>query len=159
MPIAKRFVLLCEIDVLPPKMSCCCLCYITSCRLSQDGIHLVHAGLSLMRLLFSIQLRRSVASLLHCILSVLSLYCFFSYTNLMYLLVDQEFQDTLKYIESIRPMAESYGICRIVHQLRGSLHAFLKRKAFGNAQNFLLEYRRWISSKTVNHPKRAGEVE
>nr|CAB3467759.1 unnamed protein product [Digitaria exilis] len=55
---------------------------------------------------------------------------------------EEEFQDTLKYIESIRPMAESYGICRIVHQLRGSLHAFLKRKAFGNAQNFLLEYRR-----------------
>ncbi|TVU11697.1 hypothetical protein EJB05_45299, partial [Eragrostis curvula] len=27
---------------------------------------------------------------------------------------EEEFQDTLKYIESIRPMAEPYGICRIV---------------------------------------------
>jgi histone demethylase JARID1 len=31
-----------------------------------------------------------------------------------YPLVDQEFKDTLKYIESIRSMGEPYGICRIV---------------------------------------------
>jgi hypothetical protein len=28
--------------------------------------------------------------------------------------VDQEFEDTIKYIESIRPTSEPYGICRIV---------------------------------------------
>jgi len=47
----------------------------------------------------------------------------------------------------------------LFHQLHGSLHAFLKRKTFGNAQNFLLGYRRLTSSKIVNRPRRAEEVE
>jgi hypothetical protein len=36
----------------------CWLMHITSCRLLQGGIHLVHAGLFLRRLLFTIHLRR-----------------------------------------------------------------------------------------------------
>jgi len=46
----------------------------------------------------------------------------------------------------------------LFHHLHGSLHVFLKRRTNGNAQNFLLEYRRSTSSKTVNHPRRAKEV-
>jgi hypothetical protein len=44
------------------------------------------------------------------------------------------------------------------HHLLGNLLAFLKRRTYGNAQNFLLGYRRSTSSKTVNHPRRAEEV-
>jgi histone demethylase JARID1 len=48
---------------------------------------------------------------------------------MIYSLVNQEFKDTLKYIESIRPTAEPYGICRIVPPSSWKPPCLLKEKS------------------------------
>lgn len=48
---------------------------------------------------------------------------------MIYPLVYQEFKDTLKYIESIRPTAEPYGICRIVPPPSWKPPCLLKEKS------------------------------
>jgi hypothetical protein len=48
---------------------------------------------------------------------------------MIYPLVCQEFKDTLKYIESIRPKAEPYGICRIVPPPSWKPPCLLKEKS------------------------------
>ncbi|KAF8650532.1 hypothetical protein HU200_063904 [Digitaria exilis] len=49
---------------------------------------------------------------------------------------EEEFQDTLKYIESIRPMAESYGICRIVPPASWKPPCLLKEKSIWECSKF-----------------------
>jgi hypothetical protein len=50
--------------------------------------------------------------------------------------VHQEFQDTLKYIESIRPTAEPYGICRIVPPPSWKPPCLLKEKNIWECSKF-----------------------
>jgi len=50
--------------------------------------------------------------------------------------MDQEFQDTLKYIESIRPTAEPYGICRIVPPASWKPPCLLKEKNIWECSKF-----------------------
>ncbi|CAN6208876.1 unnamed protein product [Urochloa humidicola] len=49
---------------------------------------------------------------------------------------DEEFQDTLKYIESIRPRAEPYGICRIVPPASWKPPCLLKEKSKWECSKF-----------------------
>ncbi|WVZ81622.1 hypothetical protein U9M48_028977 [Paspalum notatum var. saurae] len=49
---------------------------------------------------------------------------------------EEEFQDTLKYIESIRPMAEPYGICRIVPPASWKPPCLLKEKNIWECSKF-----------------------
>jgi histone demethylase JARID1 len=87
-----------------------------------------------MRLLFSIRLRRFVA-ILYCIrtFTVLS---FYLQTLILWYVGEQEFQDTLKYIEIIRPMAEPYGICRIVPPASWKPPCLLKEKNIWECSKF-----------------------
>ena len=107
----------------------------TSCRLLQGGIHLVQGGLFLRKLLFSIHPKRYLMFIaLPCSMAVLGL---FLHTLISwYLLVDQEFKDTLKYIESIRSTAEPYGICRIVPPPSWKPPCLLKEKNIWECSKF-----------------------
>ncbi|EEC78664.1 hypothetical protein OsI_18782 [Oryza sativa Indica Group] len=49
---------------------------------------------------------------------------------------EEEFEDTLKYIESIRPMAEPYGICRIVPPSSWKPPCLLKDKSIWEGSKF-----------------------
>ncbi|CAL5036525.1 unnamed protein product [Urochloa decumbens] len=49
---------------------------------------------------------------------------------------DEEFQDTLKYIDSIRPRAEPYGICRIVPPASWKPPCLLKEKSKWECSKF-----------------------
>ncbi|OEL13556.1 Lysine-specific demethylase JMJ703 [Dichanthelium oligosanthes] len=54
----------------------------------------------------------------------------------VYYPTEEEFQDTLKYIESIRPMAEPYGICRIVPPASWKPPCLLKEKNIWECSKF-----------------------
>ncbi|KAJ3672154.1 hypothetical protein LUZ60_006875 [Juncus effusus] len=49
---------------------------------------------------------------------------------------EEEFKDTLKYIESIRPLAEPFGICRIVPPNSWRPPCILKQKSIYQTSNF-----------------------
>ena len=103
----------------------------TSCRLLQGGIHLVQGGLSLnswsTRRYHEISVCKNKPST-----AILQ----GSAINIRYLLVDQEFKDTLKYIESIRSTAEPYGICRIVPPPSWKPPCLLKEKNIWECSKF-----------------------
>ncbi|CAD6339579.1 unnamed protein product [Miscanthus lutarioriparius] len=54
----------------------------------------------------------------------------------VYYPTEEEFQDTLKYIESIRPTAEPYGICRIVPPASWKPPCLLKEKNIWECSKF-----------------------
>uniref|UniRef100_A0A0D9XCP7 JmjC domain-containing protein n=1 Tax=Leersia perrieri TaxID=77586 RepID=A0A0D9XCP7_9ORYZ len=72
---------------------------------------------------------------------------------------EEEFEDTLKYIESIRPMAEPYGICRIVPPSSWKPPCLLKDKSIWEGSKFSTRVQKvdkLQNRKTSKKSKRGG---
>lgn len=67
---------------------------------------------------------------------VLYFICNCFYVFFLKLLLPQEFKDTIRYISSIRPQAENFGICRIVPPPSWNPPCHLKNSHFWEKSNF-----------------------
>ncbi|KAK8650135.1 hypothetical protein V6N13_139784 [Hibiscus sabdariffa] len=71
---------------------------------------------------------------------------------------EEEFEDTLKYIASIRPRAEQYGICRIVPPSSWKLPCSLKEKNMWENSRFATRVQRVDKLQNRNSMRKMSEV-